>query len=190
MFVVEAFHLGKYLHYIGVEGFEFAFVFSSFLYGVASLESFEFALPFFPSIRYDGVFGRVFDTCGVVLPHLFIQYFERNISDGYSCRVGVCDYLFYSCSRQIFGGSARISEYEGEIALFELFYGDGEIIFWFERNVVGRIWSRTVVFVGIYPENGEVARVSRVFPVVGIGTKLAYRLRRCGYKPYIVVSLA
>src|SRR5690606_16534107 len=49
--------------------------------------------------------------------------------------------------------------------------------------------SRITVFISIYTEDGEVARMSWPFPVVGVGSELTDATWRRAYKTYIVIIL-
>ncbi len=57
-------------------------------------------------------------------------------------------------------------------------------------HVFFRIRGRSAVFVGIDAEHGEVARVPRPHPVVGIAAELTDRGGRSAHQPHVAVHLA
>ena len=119
------------------------------------------------------------DAYPVARLHILFQYLLAFAADEDAVRVGHVEHLVDFVRGHVARRRSRETHYHGEVAVFVALGRNGQVHGSPVRHVLRRIVGRRrPVRSSIDTEYGEVARVTRPHPVVGIAPELAYRTGR------------
>ena len=164
---------------------KFLLVGALLLDGAKTLQTKHFALPFLPSVGDVGV------LCGVLDTHLRVGLLS--LRDHIEAQGAKLDFHRVRQTLNVVGsrrndislGVAREAIDHCEVALLDTLCRDLEVATGLVGHILAREVGGLVVLVGIDAENGEVARVARPDPVVGIAAELTDRRGGCTYQTHV-----
>ena len=146
------------------------------------------ALPFLPAVRAAGIFVRILQADLRVgfhgFPHDVLAQGARLYRNGLAVQ-----HLLQLGGGLETLGTARIAHDHGKIAILVAFEGYLQRLLGYVGNIVLAIVGRFVVGTGIDPEHGEIARVARPHPVVGLAAEFSHGCRGCAHKTDIRIGL-
>ena len=114
---------------------------------------------------------------------------EASVADGDLRRVGALGNVGHGIREDVLLRVAREAVDHREVALAHPLRRDREVLFRPVGDVVGRVGRRLVILRGVDAEEGEVARVARPDPVVGVAAELADRRGRRRHEAHVVELL-
>ena len=128
-----------------------------------------------PVIRRSGIFRSVLDAHLVAGGHVLLEDRLTLAADEDALGVRNVEHLVDLVRGHVTLGRSGKAHNHREVVLLVAVERHLEVFHGFIGHVVGRIGRRFVVLAGIDAENGEVARVARPHPVVGLAAELADR---------------
>ncbi len=131
----------------------------------------------FPVVGRAGIFRGVLDPHLVAGGHILLQDGLTLAADEDALRILDVEHVVDLIGSHVALGRAGESHNHREVALLVALGRYGQVLLGLVGHVVGRIGGRFVLPVGIDTENGEVARMARPHPVVGLAAELADRRR-------------
>ena len=140
-----------------------------------------------PVVAASGKLVGILDADFVTLGHVLLQHVQVDGAHIYHGLVGGGHRLLHFALGEVAFGGAGEAHNHGIVALVQSLDGDGEVFGRLQGHVVGAVFGRLAVLVGIDAEHGEVARVARPHPVVRFAAELAHARRGCGYHAHVAV---
>ena len=131
-----------------------------------------FALPLLPAVGNGSNLGGIFETLGGRLVHGSVVVAQTDVAQGYADGVFLQSLKVDLVVGDIALGGAGIAEDEGEVALVDPLEGDVEMFEGLVGDVGLGVVGGLAILAHIDAEHGEIARVARPHPVVGVAAEL------------------
>ena len=142
-----------------------------------------------PVVTASGKLAGILDAGLVTGIHILAQHFEAYAAHINHCLIhGVHALLHFALGEVTFCAAGEAHNH-GVVTFVQTFDGDGQELRRFQGYIAFTVFSRLSVGIGIDTEHGEVARVARPHPVVGLTAKLTYRGGRSGNHTHVAVYL-
>ncbi len=145
------------------------------------------ALPLFPGIGDVSRLGGILDPHRRIGRHGRIDDIQPLGAHPYPVRVR-SHYPCHVIGGHVFPRRTGTAVDEGEVPRIHPTGGNGKIALRTIGDILRRVVGRLVVGIGIDAEYGEVARMARPHPVVGIAAELADRRRGRPHQPHVAVG--
>ena len=125
----------------------------------------------FPVVAGRSELTCILDTYLIAGSHFLTQYVLTCFTNFNTRSVYSFHTHFHFTFSQVTAGASRESHNHSIVAFLQTFQRNSKMLLHFQRNIVGTIFSRVTIFIGIDTEHREVTCMTRPHPVVCFSTE-------------------